>query len=100
MGTRRGAWRQHDGVSAGARGYDAAWQRLRLLVLAEEPLCRSCGASPATEADHIVPLSRASHLRLERTNVQGLCAPCHRAKTQRESRLPSRLRPAERHPGG
>ena len=58
MGSKRGAWRQHSGVSAGARGYDAAWQRLRLRVLSEEPLCRSCRASPATEADHIVPLSK------------------------------------------
>jgi len=34
--------------------------------------------------DHIIPLAKAWHLRLVRTNVQALCAPCHTAKTRRE----------------
>ncbi|KTT72628.1 HNH endonuclease [Sphingomonas endophytica] len=63
-----------------------AGQRDRAQVLAEEPLCRLCLArgdeSPTEEVDHIKPLSRGG--RDDRANKQGLCIPCHRAKTRAE----------------
>jgi 5-methylcytosine-specific restriction enzyme A len=58
-------YRQQDAgrPSATHRGYDTRWRRLRLRVLAREPLCRSCRArgliKAAIEIDHIVPLNLA-----------------------------------------
>lgn len=63
-----------------------AGQRDRAQVLAEEPLCRAClkrnVESPTEEIDHIVPLSRGGSDT--RRNKQGLCKPCHTAKTRAE----------------
>lgn len=60
--------------------------RLRGWVKREEPLCRAClakGLSVATEeVDHIVPLSRGGSN--DRSNMQGLCEPCHKAKSLAE----------------
>ena len=70
------------------RGYGREHERLRKQVLREEPLCRVCQregrVTPTTVADHIVPLSRGG--RTERRNYQGLCDPCHDAKTAEEAR--------------
>lgn len=85
------AARQHDrhrGSSAD-RGYGADWRRLRAIVMREEPLCRECTKNgrvePTTEVDHIVPHRGDEQLRLDRKNCQGLCTPCHSAKTAREN---------------
>ncbi len=63
-----------------------AGQRERAQVIAEEPLCRAClkrnVESPTEEVDHIVPLSRGGSDT--RANKQGLCVPCHAAKTRAE----------------
>ncbi|MFZ6762224.1 HNH endonuclease signature motif containing protein [Pseudoroseomonas sp. WGS1072] len=71
--------------SASARGYDTAWRRLRLTVLAEEPLCRFCRerglVTAATEIDHITPIAARPELRLARANLRALCRPCHAALT-------------------
>lgn len=60
--------------------------KLRQQVRDEEPLCRAClaeGRTRATdEVDHIVPLSRGGSNA--RSNLQGLCDPCHKAKSDRE----------------
>lgn len=70
-----------------ARGYDRAHELMRERVLIEEPLCRACQAegrvSATTRADHIIPLAEGG--TGERSNYQGLCHPCHVAKTARES---------------
>lgn len=66
--------------SASAQGYGRTWQRLRLMVLREEPLC-PCG-KPATEVDHI--LAKAKGGDDSRENLQGLCKSCHSRKTVRE----------------
>lgn len=67
--------------TAAQRGYDATWRRLRLTVLAEEPLCRLCRAAgkltPAAEVDHVVPIAERPDLRLDRENLRPLCKPCH-----------------------
>lgn len=60
--------------------------KLRKQVRDEEPLCRICQAKgrtrPTEEVDHIVPLSRGGSN--ERSNFQGLCKPCHQAKSDEE----------------
>lgn len=63
-----------------------AGQRDRAQVLSEEPLCRKCleaGKTVASEeVDHIVPLSEGG--TDDRANKQGLCEPCHAAKSAAE----------------
>jgi 5-methylcytosine-specific restriction enzyme A len=70
-----------DRASAARRGYDATWQRLRRLVLAEEPLCRPCVAAgrttPAAHVHHSIPVREAPELRLVRSNLVPVCVPCH-----------------------
>jgi 5-methylcytosine-specific restriction protein A len=54
--------------------------------MAEEPLCRACldkGLEVATDVvDHIVPLAWGGSDA--RSNKQGLCDPCHDAKSAEE----------------
>ena len=58
----------------------------RRLVLGEEPLCRLCAAAGLVAAsvvvDHIVPLNAGGSDA--RSNKQGLCRPCHDAKSKAE----------------
>lgn len=45
-------------------------------------MCKAKGrVTPATEVDHIVPL-RQGGARLDRSNLQSLCRPCHAQKTR------------------
>ena len=64
--------------------------RLRRRVLAEQPLCQACQARglvvAASELDHIRPVA-AGGSRWARANCQGLCAACHRKKSDGELRL-------------
>ena len=73
--------------SAAARGYDYAWRKLRLQVLADEPLCRFCAAAgrvtAAVDVDHVRSIAEAPGLRLERSNLRPLCKPCHGEHTAR-----------------
>ncbi len=77
-------------LSAHKRGYDRRWQRLRLVVLSIEPLCRICNelglAVPAEDVDHIVRRSDGGTDEL--SNLQPLCHVCHSRKTAREMRSP------------
>ena len=95
----RGYCDQHKAASAGGydaargtsseRGYDYDWQRFRTWFLAQpgNALCRRCEASgrivEAEHVDHIVSLARGG-ARLDATNCQPLCAPCHSVKTATE----------------
>ena len=76
--------------SAHARGYDAAWRRVRLAVLADEPLCRFCAAAalvvPAVEVDHIDGDSQHN----ARSNLRPLCRPCHSRRTARDQGIARR----------
>lgn len=73
-------WLEDNRSSAAKRGYGRNWQRLRLLVLHEEPLCRECRAA-ATDVDHI----DGDVTNLARENLQALCHGCHSRKTTREN---------------
>lgn len=57
------------------------WQMTRRRVLFEQPLC-PCGAI-ATDVDHIVAIEDGGD-PWARTNLQGLCGPCHSRKTRAE----------------
>jgi 5-methylcytosine-specific restriction endonuclease McrA len=83
------------------RGYGTHWQKLRAVVLGEEPLCRECSrrgiVTPATLVDHILP--KASNGSDARENLQPLCADCHKEKTIREdsgfaATIPKWIRPS------
>jgi 5-methylcytosine-specific restriction protein A len=76
-----------------ARGYGRAHDLMRERVLREEPLCQPCDragrVTASAIADHIVP--KAEGGSDDRENYQGICHPCHVAKTAREAAR-SRLR--------
>jgi 5-methylcytosine-specific restriction enzyme A len=59
----------------------AAWKRLRALVLRAHPLCRECLERglvvEATIAHHVQDRLRRPDLALDRSNLVGVCAPCH-----------------------
>lgn len=67
----------------------ARWYRLRRMVLAREPLCRTCQAAgrvtAAAQVDHIVRAidvirERGPDAFYDAANLQPLCVPCHAAK--------------------
>jgi len=82
------AWQTSAVRSAQDRGYGYQWQRIRRLVLAGEPLCRSCDrrgiVRSAAVVDHIVPKSEGG--TDDTDNLQPLCLACHNEKTQAEAR--------------
>ena len=76
--------------SAARRGYGPRWRRARAAYLARHPLCVPCQAAgrvvSATVVDHVVPHRGSAVLFWDEANWQGLCKPCHDAKTAREGR--------------
>jgi 5-methylcytosine-specific restriction enzyme A len=83
---------QHRG-SRHARGYNAAWVRLVEEFWADPAhrFCVRCALRGrqelAREVDHVVPFKGLDDpLRLDRTNLQGLCGLCHRQKTAEQQR--------------
>jgi 5-methylcytosine-specific restriction endonuclease McrA len=66
----------------------AHWKRLRLTILAGEPLCRMCAdqgrITPATVVDHITPHKGDYALFSDPDNLRPLCKPCHDSAAQSE----------------
>lgn len=66
--------------------------RQREAVLNKNPLCVECQKQgrikAAEEIDHIVPLWADG--KDELSNLQGLCKPCHKAKTAEEAQFNKR----------
>lgn len=74
------------------------WQRLRTRIVREQPLCARCELRITEIVDHLVPAqvaivqARNSGQYLTdrwagyflRSNLQGLCRPCHQAKTDED----------------
>lgn len=65
--------------------HSPAWRKLRYKVLARYGrTCQCCGKSPksskAIHVDHIKPISKFPHLRLELSNLQVLCGECNKGK--------------------
>lgn len=65
-------------ASSAAKGYGAAWRKLRASILARDPVCGLCGAASVV-ADHIVPRRAGGSDSPE--NLMGLCRSCHSVKT-------------------
>lgn len=66
------------------RGYGTAWDKLRKVILTRDKyLCQPClrkgRVHPATQVDHILPKAKGG--TDEAANLQGICKPCHDAKT-------------------
>lgn len=61
-------------------------QALRAALFAADPLCAECKkqgrVTLAVQRDHIVPLAEGG--TEDASNTQGLCLPCHEAKSQLE----------------
>jgi 5-methylcytosine-specific restriction protein A len=64
-------------------GYGRRWQKLRLMILREHPLCVACGL-PASEVDHKIPKARGGSD--DASNLQALCKACHSRKTRQQQR--------------
>lgn len=71
------------------RGYGTAWDKLRLVILERDcGLCQPCAAldrvTVGNIVDHKVPKAQGGSD--DESNLQAICAACHKAKTQAESR--------------
>ena len=77
VGERRNAW----GAGRGGR----PWRRLREKIIFRDCYtCRSCGVvTDAPEVDHIINVAQGG--TDDESNLQTLCASCHKKKTARES---------------
>lgn len=70
------------------RGYGTAWVKARDRILTRDAgLCQPClragRVTMARQVDHIVPKSAGG--TEDDSNLQAICAPCHKAKTQAEA---------------
>ena len=68
---------------------NARWRKLRAYILDKEPLCRRHLEKfgkyvPATMVDHIIPADDEPSLFYDEENLQSLCQPCHRIKTNQD----------------
>lgn len=76
----------HRGSST-ERGYDSAWERIRLRILKRDlytcKIRTYCRGARATEVDHIIPISQFPEGRLLESNLQASCKPCNAAKGNR-----------------
>lgn len=74
--------------SAAKRGYGRRWAKARRVFLGRHPWCIECAANGhmrlADVVDHIIPHRGDMTLFWDQENWQGLCTPCHNAKTRRE----------------
>ncbi|MHA6905138.1 HNH endonuclease [Ralstonia syzygii subsp. celebesensis] len=61
-----------------------AWRRLRESVLRDDPLCAECSRAGRVVIARLVDHIDGDATNNERSNLQGLCWPCHSAKTARE----------------
>jgi len=85
-------WRQapqHDSAkSTGERGYDWKWQKCRQSYVAKHPICQVCGSEITRMVHHKVPIDEAPELRLDHSNLVGVCSEsCHR-KAERTEMIP------------
>ena len=78
---QRKPWQRSPGQTTRVGGQAGVERRAR--VLARFPRCAQCHLRPSTVADHIVNLAAGGEDT--EANMQGLCKPCHDAKTQVEA---------------
>lgn len=58
--------------------------RIKRRMFRGRPLCEYCLEAPATDLDHIIPVSLGGSL-YDASNLQVLCHECHSKKTQAEA---------------
>ena len=75
--------RERDRGTSTQRGYGGKWRKVSERVRREQPVCRVCATRPSVHVDHIIPKTQGGDD--DRSNLQGICFPCHQAKTRRES---------------
>lgn len=85
-GKEPGGWKGQRGTRH-ERGYGAAWQRLRVQVIARDRgLCQPCKAAGKVRkfdaVDHIKPKAQGGTDDL--SNLRCICADCHAAKSTAE----------------
>ena len=80
------SWNHGTRESRHARGYGAAWVKLRKRILERDRyLCQPCRngtpsrVTAATEVDHITP--KANGGTDDEGNLRAICTDCHRAKS-------------------
>lgn len=79
--------REHHSRSTTERGYGYDWQRFRLTILQERPLCEDQPdhhpeqIRPSVEVHHLVKIKHDPTLRLDPENVLALCPACHDRRT-------------------
>lgn len=56
------------------------WAKRRRYILNRDPVCKVCADNLSTQVDHIINNDNHSP-----ENLQGICEPCHKAKTQAEA---------------
>lgn len=86
MAKHPGGWQGKRGTRH-ERGYGAAWDKTRDRIRERDgnfcqPCMRDGKIKPAREVDHITP--KAEGGTDDDANLQSICIPCHRAKTQAE----------------
>jgi 5-methylcytosine-specific restriction protein A len=74
--------------TTGERGYDYAWQKLRLRLLkTSHALCHDCEnagiVTASAELHHLQKIKHRPDLRLDPENLVGLCRRHHQARTSR-----------------
>ena len=58
------------------------WNKVRYVIIKKYgPVCMCCGSKKEIVVDHIKPLRKHWHLRLEPTNLQILCRSCNMGKS-------------------
>lgn len=72
------------------------WQKLRLSLLMDEPLCRKCKVRAASVIDHIKPVRMGGEF-WDLENLQPLCKWCHNSKSGKENNLTGK---GGQNPGG
>lgn len=86
------SWKHYQkGKTTTERGYGRAWQIIRKQALERDKhLCQECLRNEryieAKEVDHII--EKASGGTDDLTNLQSLCTPCHKIKTNKKKIAP------------
>lgn len=66
--------------SAGRRGYDSAWRKVRDPYIAAHPVCVDCGAA-STIADHLDGLGPLGPRGSDWSNLEAVCKRCHNRRS-------------------
>lgn len=88
------AQRAQEATRTQKRGFyqSSAWRRLRYAVLRDNRqkhgrlTCEACGSRKGPwHVDHVVPVSKDWNRRLDRANLQVMCADCNMGKSNTDA---------------